>query len=494
MSDQHTVPTYSLGQPSRRTGLGGLSMKTTAVIGGGFMLFLLMIISGQGLIGFTVVLPITVLAAVLITLTWQGRSIAQVIQLKWQAFERRSKGEDFYIAGPSSKIPGGSWRMPGIAARTEIAESTDANGADYAVVIDRPRRRATVFFDTQLSGQTAMTQGERDQITASWGRWLAMLSLTGDIDSASVTVGSRPATGELLTKEVASIVHEDAPEIARRIQIEAAQVLRGGLAEMEAHIAVTFKIHSAGADDFEFLSQINTRLPGLYESLAWAGMQASPMDENMLVARIHSMINPAAELDFEELMVEGKPHGISWDDCGPSVAWVDGDVWHHEQVASVSWEMADAPRSTFEDTLLAPLLMPHERIERKRVTMVYRPYEAGTGASRVEAEHQDAMVGVNSSKKMASAKAEMRLEHTDAARRAQARGAQLGRVSLFVTATTSDMDSLPRLRDDIRQQAAQCNLRLRTMTDQPDVGFMIAAGIGQTPWPKSSTASITTAS
>lgn len=214
----------------------------------------------------------------------------------------------------------------------------------------------------------------------------------------------------------------------------------------------------------------------------------------MLVARIHSMINPAAELDFEELMVEGKPHGISWDDCGPSVAWVDGDVWHHEQVASVSWEMADAPRSTFEDTLLAPLLMPHERIERKRVTMVYRPYEAGTGASRVEAEHQDAMVGVNSSKKMASAKAEMRLEHTDAARRAQARGAQLGRVSLFVTATTSDMDSLPRLRDDIRQQAAQCNLRLRTMTDQPDVGFMIAAGIGQTPWPKSSTASITTAS
>ncbi|MGO3084471.1 SCO6880 family protein [Ancrocorticia populi] len=489
-NNEQPVPTYSLGQPSKRTGLGGLSMKTTAVIGAGFMLFLLMILGGQGLIAFTVVLPVTIAVAVLITVTWQGRSIAQIIQLKWQSFQRHRHGEDFYMSGPSSKVPGGRWRMPGLLARTEVVEATDANGQTYAVIIDRPRRRATVCFDTQLSGQTAMTQSERDQITASWGRWLATLSLTGDIDTAVVVIGSRPATGELLSKEVDSTVHDDAPEIARRIQFEAAQVLRGGLAELESHVAVTFKIHSSGQDDFEFLSQIGTRLPGLYESLSWAGMQSSPMDENTLVSRVHSMVNPSTELDFEEMMVEGRGHGLKWEDCGPSVAWVDGDVWHHEAVASVSWEMADAPRSTFEDTLLAPLLMPHERIDRKRVAIVYRPYEAGTGASRVEAEHQDAMVGVNSSKKIASAKAEMRLEHTEAARRAQARGAQLGRISLFVTATTDDVSNLPRLRDDIRQQAAQCNLRLRTMKNQPDVGFTITTGVGQTPWAKASTATM----
>jgi hypothetical protein len=169
MSNEQIVPTYSLGQPSRRTGLGGLSMKTTAVIGAGFMLFLLMILGGQGLLAFTVVLPVTAIVGLLITLTWQGRSVAQVIQLKWQSLQRRRHGEDFYLAGPSSKIPGGRWRMPGLLARTEVVESTDANGQTYAVIIDRPRRRATVCFDTQLSGQTAMTQTERDQLTASWG-------------------------------------------------------------------------------------------------------------------------------------------------------------------------------------------------------------------------------------------------------------------------------------------------------------------------------------
>lgn len=33
------IPNYSLGQPPRRTGLGGFSMKATAIVGGGFMVF-----------------------------------------------------------------------------------------------------------------------------------------------------------------------------------------------------------------------------------------------------------------------------------------------------------------------------------------------------------------------------------------------------------------------------------------------------------------------
>ena len=108
----------------------------------------------------------------------------------------------------------------------------------------------------------------------------------------------------------------------------------------------------------------------------------------------------------------------------------------------------------------------------------------------MESEHQDALVGVNSSKKVTSAKAEMRLEHTEAARRAQAYGAQLGKTSLFVTATTDQPEAINRLREDVRQQAAQCNLRLREMKDQPDVGFVVSAGVGQTPWAKASTSTL----
>lgn len=380
--------------------------------------------------------------------------------------------------------------MPGLLARTEACEAVDANGRTFVAVVDRPRRRATVFFDCQLSGQTAMTQDDRNRMTASWDHWLRGLSQTGDIDTSVFVIGSRPSTGELLAKEVASICHDGAPEIARRIQFEAAEVLRGGLAELESHLALTFKIHSHSSEDREFLNGIGMRLPGLYESLSWAGIEAEPMDENALVSRVHSMINPASAFDFEELQVEHTPHGLTWEDCGPAAAWIDGGVWCHDGASSVSWEMADAPRSTFQDTLLTPLLMPHDRIARKRVAIVYRPFDAGAGASRVESEHQDALVGVNSSKRITSAKAEMRLEHTEAARRAQAYGAQLGKTSLFVTATTGDRSTIGRLREDVRQQAAQCNLRLREMKDQPDVGFVVSAGVGQTPWAKASTSTL----
>ncbi|MDU5018767.1 MAG: SCO6880 family protein, partial [Corynebacterium sp.] len=161
-----------------------------------------------------------------------------------------------------------------------------------------------------------------------------------------------------------------------------------------------------------------------------------------------------------------------------------------EGVSSVTWEMASAPRSTFEDTLLGNLIAPHARIDRKRVALVYRPYEAGTGASRVEAEHRDAMVAANSSKKIRSAAAEMRLEHTEAARRAQARGAQLGRYSLFVTATTEDEELLGRIRHDVKQLGAQANLRLREMSRQQDAGFITSCGLGQIPWTKESTSAL----
>ena len=100
------------------------------------------------------------------------------------------------------------------------------------------------------------------------------------------------------------------------------------------------------------------------------------------------------------------------------------------------------------------------------------------------------MVAANSSKKIRSASAEMRLEHTEAARRAQARGAQLGRYSLFVTATTEDEELLGRIRHDVKQLGAQANLRLREMSRQQDAGFITSCGLGQIPWTKESTSAL----
>lgn len=484
---------YSLGQPPQRTGLGGFSLKATIVVAVGFFGFLLLQLLGLGKLGFTVVLPLTAVIAVLISVRWSSRTVAEMGQILRDDSRRRHRGEDTYIAGGLSRVPGGHYRLPGMLARTESMPGVDSDGRAFVTVLDRPRREATVFLDCQLTGQTAMTQGERNAMTAEWSRWLAMLSLSGDVVSAAVVVSTRPGTGQLVDKEVSSIVVDSAAPIARRVMAEAADYLGIHVPEVESHIAITVKFDGEVIEDETFIGQLSTRLPGWYTSLGWAGIIAEPMDEDTLVSRIHSFYDPSAEYPFESLRVSGQPHGMSWDDAGPSVAKTLKDQYIHDGWHSVTWEMREAPRSTFEDMLLTGLIAPHARVDRKRVCLVYRPFEAGAGASRVEQEHRDAMVAANSSKKITSAKAEMRLEHTEAARRAQARGAQLGRYSLFVTATTDRQEMLPRMRHDIEQLGAGASIRLASMDRQQDTGFAITCGAGQVPWNKETTSQMAAA-
>ncbi|KQB84073.1 SCO6880 family protein [Corynebacterium oculi] len=480
------IPNYSLGQPPKRTGLGGFSMKATAIVGGGFMVFLILRLVGLSKIGLFVVLPVSVVAAAVVSMSWGGRTLAQHVQMRWQYHRKVKRGEHEYVSGGLSRMPGGQHRLPGLLARTEIIAASDGAGRDFAIIVDRLRREATVVFDCQLSGQTAMMQEERNAMTASWGRWIAGLSLSGDVLAASVSVGVRPGSGELVRREVDSIMDENAPWLARRVMEDAAELLSVGVPEIDAHVAVTVKLDGEGLKEDAFVSNLATRVPTWAEDLSWAGILASPMDEQALVARVHQGFNPAAETEFERLKVAGQSHGLSWDDAGPGWARDEKDRYAHEGVYSVTWEMAEAPRSTFEDHVLTSITAPHSRVLRKRVTLLYRPFHAGEGAKKVEAEHRDALTALNSSKKIRSAAAGMRVEHTNAARIAQARGAQLGRYSLLVTATVDEVAEIPRMVHDVEQLGSGSSLRLQVATLQQDAAFICGLGVGQLPWTRES--------
>lgn len=481
------VPQYSLGQPPKRTGLGGMSMTTTAIIAVGFLVFLLVQFSGMGFGAGLTVLALTAGIAGLVTFQWGNRSLATMTRMFVQHQARRRRGEHVYLAGELSKVPGGFRRLPGTLARSVLVAGVDSDHQEFAALVDAPARTVTVLFDCQMTGQTPMTQEERNLKTAEWARWLALLSLSGDIEHVATIIAVRPGTGQLVAQEVEAIVAEDVPPVAAQIMEEAGQMLSVGVPEIVSHIAVTFHVDGEALNDNGFLDSLATRLPGLYRQLSWAGIIAAPMDREETVARVHQFYNPPSEPDFEELAVMGLPHRLAWEDAGPGYARTRTGTYEHEGCTSVTFEMRDAPRSTFEDGLLTGLLSPHERIERKRVALVYRPFEAGKGVSRVEGEHRDAMVAANSSKSIRSANAELRLEHTDAARRAQARGAQLGRFSLFVTATVTDQEQLDRVEHDIVQLGAGASVRLQKMTRQQDTGFVTTCGVGQVPWQKETT-------
>lgn len=479
-----SIPLFALGQPSKRTGLGGYSMKTTIVGGvGGLIAILLMMASMIKAAIFVFIVALIVLGVV--NMRFSGRSLATALQMRAQHMKSRFDGQDVYLAGRLSRVPGGTYRLPGMLARTEMLESVDSLGKPFGVVFERPRRMATVLIDCQLSGQTALTQEERNDQTANWGRWLSGLSMSGDVVSMQFVVANKPGSGALVDGEVRANVSPDAPWIARQVLSEAAAELSNGTPEIEAHIALTVSVRKHG-DDEEFLDNLATRLPAWYEGLQWAGILGTPMTASDITARVHARFCPSTEADFELLGVQGVEHGMTWDDAGPSIAIAKTDEYVHEQARSVSWEMEQAPRSTFEDHILEGLIAAHGRIPRKRVCLVYMPFDAGKGASKVEAEHRDALVAANSSKKIRSAAAEMRLEHTEAARRAQARGAQLGQYGLYVTATADRGEDMRRLRHDVEQLGAGSSIVLRQMNLQHDVGFVTTLGVGQLPWSKQS--------
>lgn len=487
MAEQHHR-VYSLGTEPTRTGLAGLSVKATGVAIGAFILAVVAMSMQQWKLTLIIAFFATVFVG-LVSMPFKGRSLGEGIQLWVQIAKRRMSGTDTYIAGPESELPGGYFQQPGLSASTQLLRGVDATGRDFGIILDVSGRKATVCLKLNLSGDVPRTTSERYEATDRYGGWLASLSLWSDIDSAVTVVATRPATGSLMKREVAHLESEDGSPIAREVAHQAADMLGNNVPEIEAHTAITFKISMKSPSDREFINQIVYRLPTMYRGLSWAGITAVPMTDEEISARALSFACPDTEANLEHLAVTGRDHGLSWNNVGNGFAVDMGDHYFHDGCRSMSFEMINGPAATFEEGVLRPLLAPHPRIERKRVALVYRPYEASRGAKLVEKEWIDARNELTSQRNRARGSSELREEQTNEARRAFARGAQLGRHSLIVTVTTNHDADLAAVEADVMEISAQSNIRLAKMTGWQDAGFDISRGLGQLPFNKETTAS-----
>ncbi len=100
----------------------------------------------------------------------------------------------------------------------------------------------------------------------------------------------------------------------------------------------------------------------------------------------------------------------------------------------------------------------------------------------VEAEHRDAMVGVNDGKTIKSVDAELRLEGTTASRKALAKGAGYGRRSMYVSVTWLPGEDDRAIDGDVEALANQLNIRVREMRLMQDSAFSFCLGAGALPF------------
>jgi len=472
-------PLYGSGTAPQRTGLFGMSLRATGFAAVGFLISLMVGVTKSMVVGFGLFLLFSLVLAPLV-ITLGRRSMYEVMQLKVQWWKRKAKGSTVYRSGPHSRVPGGRYRPPGLLAATTLHCGVDRLGNPFGMVHRRRRDEYTIVLECFPGGDEALTQPEKDLMTADWGAYLAGLGLPGDIVAAVAVVESIPATGYRLALEVEQSIRHSRSAIASQVMRESAIEFPSGRQQTLCRLAITFKATTKErkTEPEEMATELARRLPAMYEDLLGAGVEASPMTAEQIVAFVHRSYNPSAEKDLEELEITGESHGLDWEDAGPATAVTKWDRYRHNGAVSVVYEMQSPPESVFPDTVLKPLLDPHDDLPRKRLTLVYRPFSAGDATKKVNREHRDAMAAINQKKGVVSAGAELRLQTTNQARQEQVRGAGLVRYSALMTITCATAQEVPTAAAILESLSARASLRLVRAYGEQDAAFAASLGVG----------------
>lgn len=458
-------------------------------------------VAGLGLVG-TLLLVVGVIATLLaLTISWAlsfivafmfalviipllitdrfGRNGMQRITARIVWLNGRLQGAHLYRSGALGRLPVRSCEPPGLLAGTTIIETVDAHGQPFAVLHAPAMGHFSVVLACDAEGASLMDQDGVDTWVAHWGHWLATLGHEPSIIGASATVESAPDTGERLRREVAGRVKPDAPALARDVIEEILMTYPEGSAQLSSYVTITYArtLTARSHSEDDFVTEIATRLPGLAGALAMTGAgPARALTGSELAGLVRSAFDPAST-EFVEEAQAGGGEVLNWDEAGPIAAEETWDSYRHDSGSSITWIMTDAPRGHVFSSVLGRLVGPHPDIARKRVTLVYRPYNPGDAAKTVDRDIRDAVFRVHQSK-VPKARDDVRIQAVEQAAREEATGAGLVRFGILVTATVAEHEDLTLAAAAVENLAASARIQVRRATGAQSAAFAAALPLG----------------
>jgi hypothetical protein len=469
--------TYGNWRKPRSPGVGNLGLLGTAILMGGLIvaviltMFSLLIALGWAAVLAAVLLPLVVKDK-------HGRSMMQR-GTGWLAWRRGvASGAHIYRSGPLGLAAHGTCKIPGLAAASTLHEARDSYNRPFAMI--RLRGHYTVVFSCGADGAALVDQDQVDTWVAYWGGWLANLANEPGLIGAQVTVETAPDTGARLRAEVEGQVRDSAPALAREVLREVVETYPAGSAQVSVYVAVTYDAATRpGAKRRsveEMARDLGTRLPGLTGGLGMVGAgEARPMTATELAEMVRVAYDPTAAPLIAQAQRAGGS-GITWDDAGPSAAEESWGDYRHDSAWSITWAMSEAPRGEVLSSVLTSLLSPHRDIDRKRVSLLYRPHSPAEAASIVERDRRTAQFRVGG--KRMQARDVVALQAAEQARMEEAKGAGVLRFSLLATATVSSRERLPAAAAAIDVLAAPARVRLRRAHGSQATAFAACLPIG----------------
>jgi len=195
---------------------------------------------------------------------------------------------------------------------------------------------------------------------------------------------------------------------------------------------------------------VGHRLPNLTRSLAGTGAgPGHPMTAGGIAAAVRVAYEPGVHAWIEAGGHEAAE--VSWEECGPRFQEEHAGYLGHDGAWSISWEMGQAPRGMVLSSVLAPVMAPHPKLARKRVTILYRPHDPATSAAVVERDYRDAAF-TRTNVKGLQAGSRLAVEQAERTAAEEARGAGLTRFALLVTASVwerRDLDEAAAVVEDL---------------------------------------------
>ncbi len=491
-------PTYSHWRKPTSPGVGPLGLVGTLIAFGG--LLVVMLLTLFSLKAAMVLAVLVALALVpLVAHNKAGRNGYQILTARIAWMRGRRRLQHIYRSGLAGPVPSGTHQLPGLLAASEAMMAQDSYGLPYGMIRIPSTHHYTAVLRCDPEGGQLVDADQVDKWVAQWGQWLADLAHEPGMVAAAATIETAPDAGTRLASEVQTLLTDGAPPLARETLLDTAASFPSGAAAVSARVAVTYSGRGRSAAEGEGLLglrrgeseaqpsrdpqamavEIGTRLPGLTRSLYACG---AGRPRSMGVAELAEMVRVAYDPDIGQTLDEARQAGddplVEWDNAGPAAHAEAWDHYIHDGGASITWQMVSAPRGLVLSRVLELLLLPQPELTRKRVTIIYRPYDPGRAATVVDADVRTTITRATRRRGIARAHESQDVKAAQKTAIEEAAGAGVVRFSLLVTATVDDPKKLRRAAAVVDQLGRACRIELRRCYGSQAAAFAANLGVG----------------
>jgi hypothetical protein len=482
INTEYKEPSYGNWRVPRSAGLANLGAIGTAIVMVGLLLGIVSFAIWGLFVGLGVLAAAGAGALLLTVKDKHGQSVVDRFGTRLAFKLAQSSGTNLYRSGPLGVMQWGMYQLPGLAAQSALYEFADSYNRPFALLHVPATGHFTVIFSTEPDGASLVNPEQVDAWVANWGGWLAGLADEAGLDAAAVTVETAPDSGYRLRNEVMMNIDPNAPEFAKAILREVVHTYPEGSATVRAWVSLTFnallRAGSKKREPEDVARDLASRIPGLSARLQSTGAGiARPMPAQELCEVVRVAYDPPAALIIDEAHAAGSPVSLTWGEVGPTATQANWDDYRHDSAFSASWTMTGAPRGSVNSAVLSRLLAPHGDIDRKRISLLYRPMDSARAAAVVERDQNNANVRITSGTRP-SARALVDARSAVQTAQEEAQGAGLVNFGMVVTATVTDRERLADAVAAIEQTSGTARVLLRRAYGAQDTAFAASLPLG----------------